>query len=160
MSKSTLTRRNLVAAAAALPIAAAATPSLAAGDDAELLRLAAAVETAYDALGDAIDVESVADTRLFQWRDSNPKPKILREFLDAETDVERIEEPAAAAWDEWRQREATFKRDSGHDEATAAEGVAGDKLHAAIKTLCDTRACSLRGLFAKARLCKIDPDAL
>jgi hypothetical protein len=156
-------RRALIAAAAALPIAAAATPSLAAGDDAELVRLAAAVETAYDALGDAIDVESVADTRLFQWWDSNPKPKILREFLDAETDVERerIGELAAdAAWDEWRQREAAFKRDSGHDEATAAEGVASDKLHAAIKTLCDTRACSLRGLFAKARLCKIDPDAL
>ena len=44
MSKSTLTRRNLVASAATMPIVAAATPSLAAGNDAELLRLGAELE--------------------------------------------------------------------------------------------------------------------
>jgi hypothetical protein len=44
MSKSMLSRRAILAGAAALPIAAAATPSLAAGDDAELLRLSVKLE--------------------------------------------------------------------------------------------------------------------
>jgi hypothetical protein len=60
----------------------------------------------------------------------------------------------------WQEREESVLRESGLDDADAAAKVASDKLQAAIKTLCDTRACSLRGLFAKARLCKIDPDAL
>jgi hypothetical protein len=146
-------------AAASVPIAAAVacSPALADGDDAELLRLAAEVKAAYDGLGVAIDVQSVADKRLFRWRDTNPKGFSMDLIDDASADSDAR---ATAAWDEWRQREAAFKRESGCDEADAAEGVASDKLSAAIDALCNTRARSLRGLSAKARLYEIDPDAL
>jgi hypothetical protein len=142
MSKSP-SRRAILAGAITLPIAAAA-PALAGGDDGELLPLGAEVKRAYDALGDAIDELSVAEEKLFEWRDRNPEP----------------DQESAAAWIAWMQREVAFGRECGCDEAHAAEGVASDKLHASIDRLCQTPATSLRGLIVKARLGKIDPDAL
>jgi hypothetical protein len=142
MLKSTTSRRAVLAGAITMPLAAAA-PALAGGDDGELLRLGAEVKRAYDALGDAIHVQSVAEEKWFRWQRSNPEPD---------------EESAALA--NWQEREESVLRESGFDDADAAAKVASDKLQAAIKTLCDTRARSLRGLSAKARLCEIDPDAL
>jgi hypothetical protein len=77
----------------------------------------------------------VAETK---WRASNPEPEM------------------SPAWIEWQ---AAYGGD-GYDEADAAAKVANDKLGAAIDALRDTRARSLRGLFAKARLREIDPDSL
>jgi hypothetical protein len=135
-------RRAILAGAASVPIAAAAatSPALAGADDAELVRLATEVKAAYDELGDAIDVQSVAETRLFQWRDANPEPA-----------------KESASWIEWLRRD---KRESGCDEAYAAEGAASDKLSAAIDALCETPARTIGGLIAKARLVEIDQDAL
>jgi hypothetical protein len=114
-----------------------------AGDDAELLRLAADVKAAWEKYGDAIDVFSVAEKRLWRWRDASPEP-----------------DRDSADWFKWLDREVAYGRASGFDEADAATGVASDKLTDAVNQLCDTRARSLRGLSAKARLCEIDPEAL
>jgi hypothetical protein len=138
-----ISRRSLVTTAAALPMIAATAPALAGGDDGELLRLGAEVKRAYDALGDAIDVQGVAEEKLFDWRDRNPEP-----------------DKESAAWIEWLQRDVAFGRECGCYEAHAAEIVASNKLHAAIDRLCQTPATSLRGLIVKARLGGIDPDAL
>jgi hypothetical protein len=155
----TTSRRAILAGAITMPIAAAA-PALAEADDAEVLHLAAEVKAAYDGLCGACDALAVAEKPLFQWRRSNPKPKELIRALD------QLDAPADAdaalndLWNEWRQREATFKRASGYDEAHAAEGVASDKLTDAIDAFREAPAHTIRGLIAKARLCEIDPDAL
>jgi hypothetical protein len=63
----------------------------------------------------------------------------------------------SAEWIEWSRREAAFKRESGWDEADAAEGVANDKLCAAIDALCQAP-ITIRGLVEKARLVEFDED--
>jgi hypothetical protein len=146
MSK--LSRRSLVTAAAALPtLAVPAASALAAGDagdDAELLRLAAAVETAYDALGDAIDVQGAAELKFFQWRETNPEPN----------------DNDSADWFKWRQCKEALRGTSGHYEADAAAGVASDTLEAAVDKLCGTRAHTICGLIEKARVGEIDDVVL
>jgi hypothetical protein len=142
MSK--LSRRSLVTSAAALP--ALAVPALAegAGDDAELLRLAAAVETAYDALGNAIDVQGAAESKFFQWKETNPEPS----------------DEDSADWFKWRQRQEVLRCASGYYEADAAAGVASGTLEAAVDQLCETRAHTICGLIEKARLGEIDDVVL
>jgi hypothetical protein len=72
MSRSTTSRRAILAGAVTMPIAAATLPALAeTGDDAELLRLADEVKAAYDGFGSALDTFEVAETR---WLKSNPAP--------------------------------------------------------------------------------------
>jgi hypothetical protein len=141
MSKSTTSRRAILAGAAALPIVTV--PALAEADDVELLRLAAHVKTAWEEYGDAITVHSAAEERWFAWRHSNPEP-----------------DKKSAAWIEWLERQESFLQEIGFDDTAAAQSVASDKLQGAIDTLRNTNALSLRGLSAKARLCEIDPDAL
>jgi hypothetical protein len=138
-------RRAVLAGAITMPIAAAVTPvpALAEADDAELLRLAAEVKGAYDRLGDAITAYSVVEEKWFRWQRSNPEP-----------------DEESAARSNWLEREESLSRESGLDDADAVQGLASDNLHTAIDTLRNTRARSLRGLSAKARLCEIDPDAL
>ena len=91
----------------------------------------------------AIDAYGEVETRLFQWRDSNPEP-----------------DKESSAWIEWLQREVAFRRECGCDAAEAAEGVASDRLHSALTTLCATPARTIRGLAVKTRLAEIDQDAL
>jgi hypothetical protein len=91
------------------------------------------VKTAWEEYGDAITVHSVAEERWFAWRRSNPEP-----------------DEESAAWIEWLERAESFLRESGFDDTDAAQGVASDKLQAAIDTLRNMRARSLRGLSAKA----------
>jgi hypothetical protein len=136
-------RRAIMAGAAAVPLAAATSSALAEADDAELLRLAAEVMAAYGGLGDAIDVQSVAETKVFQWIDANPKP-----------------DPESAGWRDWSRREAAFCREIGFDAAWTAAQVAGDKLYAALDALVRRPARTIHGLITKARLVGIDEDAL
>jgi hypothetical protein len=137
----TTSRRAILAGAASVPIAAAASsPVLAEADDADLLRLAAEVKAAYDELGDVLRVLGIADTRFFQWKAAHPEP-----------------DKELAGWLEWSRREAAFKRESGWDAAYAAEGIANDKLYDAIDALCQAP-ITIRGLVEKARLVEIDED--
>jgi hypothetical protein len=146
MSK--LSRRSLVTTAAALPVlavpAASALAAGKAGDDTELLRLAAAVETAYDALGDALEVQEAAELKFFQWRETNPEPN----------------DQDSAGWFKWRQGKEALRSTSGHYEADAVVGVASDTLEAAIDKLCETRAHTVCGLIEKARLGEMDDVVL
>jgi hypothetical protein len=98
MSKSTLTRRNLVAAAAAaLPIAAAvAVPALAAGDDAELIEL---VRRAIAVGAESDEAEGKQDD-LFEvcakFRQEKPDdPRVLR-WLEADARADAVH----ARWSE------------------------------------------------------------
>jgi hypothetical protein len=143
---SKLSRRSLVTTAATLPVlavTAASASALAAGDDVELRRLAASVETAYDALGDALDVQG-AESKFFQWKETNPEPS----------------DEDSADWFKWRQRQEVLRGTSGYYEADAAAGVASGILEAAVDQLCETRAHTICGLIEKARLGEIDDVVL
>ena len=74
-----------------------------------------------------------------KWLDTNPEP-----------------DKESADWFEWQ---AAYGGER-YDEADATAEVASAKLRAAVNALRDARARSLRGLFAKARLCEIDPESL
>jgi hypothetical protein len=133
-----ISRRSLVTTAAALP--ALAVPAVAADDNtADLLRLADEVKAAWEQFGDACDALGVTEAKVAKWRKSNPLPD---------------DDAGFTMW------EAACKRECDHTEAKAGEEAASDKLSDAIERMCNTPARTIRGLIAKARLCKIDPDCI
>jgi hypothetical protein len=128
----TTSRRSLIAAAA-VPIATVSVPAIAGEDDAELLRLAAEVKSLWQAYGDAIDVMSATEHKVWQWEQRFPEPQDDAAFMA------------------WQQRKETIEREVGYIEADAAARIAGAKTDAAIAAFAASPATSLRGLIAKAR---------
>jgi hypothetical protein len=69
MSKSTSSRRAVLAGAVTIPIASAVTTlALADTEDAELRRLGAEVKAAYDALGVVLDAIDEPDQESIEWQ--------------------------------------------------------------------------------------------
>ena len=78
---SNLSRRSIVASATALPalaVPAAAIPALANVDDDKLVTLAAAVEMASDdKLPAALNLQQIAEMKMWEWKKKNPHPRLL-----------------------------------------------------------------------------------
>jgi hypothetical protein len=169
---SNLSRRSIVASAAALP--ALAVPVVAASigkPDAEIVALSSQLARAWDiGLHDACAALSIADEKVFEWKRLNPEPSKVKASDDPQKSA-RIDEiiaelrplfadtqdyDADAKYDiairEWQEKKAAFERESGHDEASAAEGAANDEVSRIIDAMSGIPACSIRGLIAKARV--------
>jgi hypothetical protein len=132
---SNLSRRSLVASAAALPALAVPAVAIAAHpSDAKLAALSLEVVKAWDVgLTEACAKLAVAETKYYDWLDLNRQA----------TESEKSE----------------FKKHCGLDEARAAEKAANNQFDQSVEAICEVRAQTLRGLIAKARATDL-PDGV
>ena len=161
-----LNRRSILAGAAAVPVATAAIPAIAAfTPDAAIFELETRLSAAWRHLAEVCDMREVAEDAMSQWEKQNPKPQAERvnyEITPATTVEEMTEwarrsreadadsqyKQAAAEWDRLHSEAAAS---SGYTAVDEAEGAVNDEINELLDELCDTPAQTRDGLIAKAR---------
>jgi hypothetical protein len=122
---SNLSRRLLISSIAALPALALPAVAISHPSDAELEKLLQQLQNTWEGLDEACTPREATDLLWFEWRRLNP--------------------------DASQYAENAFKEECGYFAAITGEERANALVDAAIESICEVRARSLRGLIAKAR---------
>ena len=167
MSKSTLTRRALVASTAAIPaVALPAIPAVHAASELAIEQLGTELSAAIDDHSAVCDRVEIAEDAMWEWERRNPKPE-LNETYDADY-IRAMDKVAAdlraavqskdktqqdahdAAVKAWTQRKEVAERECGYTAVHNAEGAVCNETKRLIDALAETPAGSLRALKMKA----------
>jgi hypothetical protein len=145
-----------------------------------LLALEAEISQAWEHLASVCDILAVAESRMAAWQKANPKPTIRehRPYSQNKADdaIRRAQERAQGnpsddfifatianadykaahaehevAMGDWRARHEAAEEETGLNRAHELEGLAHERLRAAINAMASTRAATIEGICAKAR---------